>query len=49
MPSMVFAKPLPPAQLCRRCPPAVFAFDSTAELVEQSGFAGQHRAQDQGW
>jgi lon-related putative ATP-dependent protease len=38
-------KPLSPESLCRRCVPADFKFETTAELENQPGFVGQQRAQ----
>jgi lon-related putative ATP-dependent protease len=45
MPSFEAMKPLSPEGLCRRCLPAEFSFETTAELDGQAGFVGQHRAQ----
>ncbi len=45
MPSFESMKPLPPDSLCRRCLPTEFAFETTAELDDKAGCAGQGRAQ----
>ncbi len=37
-------EPLRPEQLCRRCDPGAFAFETTAELDEPSEVLGQERA-----
>lgn len=38
--------PLKPAELCRRCNPEQFEFDTTADLEALTGFIGQPRAVD---
>ena len=37
-------KPLEPAQMCHRCDPAAFAFETTAELDPPDEVLGQKRA-----
>jgi len=43
---MTEPRPLPPAALCRRCDPARFPFETTAELTDVPGIIGQERAEE---
>lgn len=45
MPSSPGLTPLPAQNLCKRCSPSDFAFETTAELDDQPVFVGQLRAQ----